>query len=101
MPIAAHRVQGRCTGAPLLHLRHPLGCRARACHVRSAGGGSRCARVSASCPIPCAESTAPDERTDMTDLVRTLIVCGLISGTQPFTILGMFLVLGGERGTRN
>ncbi|HWJ98683.1 MAG TPA: GAP family protein [Acidimicrobiales bacterium] len=37
----------------------------------------------------------------MTDLVRTLIVCGLISGTQPFTILGMFLVLGGEQGTRN
>lgn len=37
----------------------------------------------------------------MTDLVRTLIVCGLISGTQPFTILGMFLVLGGNRGTRN
>lgn len=37
----------------------------------------------------------------MSDLVRTLIVCGLISGTQPFTILGMFLVLGGARGTRN
>lgn len=37
----------------------------------------------------------------MNDLVRTLIVCGLISGTQPFTILGMFLVLGGERGSRN
>lgn len=37
----------------------------------------------------------------MSDLVRTLIVCGLISGTQPFTILGMFLVLGGEKGTRN
>lgn len=37
----------------------------------------------------------------MTDLVRTLIVCGLISGTQPFTIMGMFLVLGGNRGTRN
>lgn len=37
----------------------------------------------------------------MSDLVRTLIVCGLISGTQPFTIMGMFLVLGGNRGTRN
>lgn len=37
----------------------------------------------------------------MNDLIRTLIVCGLISGTQPFTILGMFLVLGGARGTRN
>lgn len=37
----------------------------------------------------------------MSDLVRTLIVCGLISGTQPFTIMGMFLVLGGKNGTRN
>ena len=37
----------------------------------------------------------------MSDLVRTLIVCGLISGTQPFTIMGMFLVLGGNHGTRN
>ena len=37
----------------------------------------------------------------MSDLIRTLIVCGLISGTQPFTILGMFLVLGGKNGTRN
>ncbi len=37
----------------------------------------------------------------MNDLVRTLIVCGLISGTQPFTIMGMFLVLGSNRGTRN
>lgn len=37
----------------------------------------------------------------MSDLVRTLIVCGLISGTQPFTIMGMFLVLGGKNGNRN
>ncbi|WP_426572245.1 GAP family protein [Aquihabitans sp. McL0605] len=37
----------------------------------------------------------------MSDLVRTLIVCGLISGTQPFTIMGMFLVLGGNNGNRN
>lgn len=37
----------------------------------------------------------------MNDLVRTLVVCGLISGTQPFTILGMFLVMGGAKGTRN
>lgn len=37
----------------------------------------------------------------MSDLVRTLIICGLISGTQPFTIMGMFLVLGGNRGERN
>lgn len=36
----------------------------------------------------------------MSDLAHTMIVCGLISGTQPFTLLGMFLVLAGERGTR-
>lgn len=36
----------------------------------------------------------------MSDLAHTMVVCGLISGTQPFTLLGMFLVLAGERGTR-
>ena len=37
----------------------------------------------------------------MSDLARTLIICGLISGTQPFTIMGLLLVLGAPRGNRN
>ncbi|MBX3285404.1 MAG: GAP family protein [Acidimicrobiales bacterium] len=36
----------------------------------------------------------------MSDLAHTMVVCGLISGTQPFTLLGMFLVLAGDRGSR-
>lgn len=37
----------------------------------------------------------------MTELFRTLILCGLISGTQPITLMGLLLVLGGTRGRRN
>lgn len=37
----------------------------------------------------------------MSDLVRTLIVCGLLSGTQPLTLMALLLVKNGERGTRN
>lgn len=37
----------------------------------------------------------------MSDLAHTMIVCGLISGTQPLTIMGMLLVLGERNGTRN
>ena len=37
----------------------------------------------------------------MSDLAHTMLVCGLISGTQPLTLTGMFLVLGGNNGRRN
>jgi Sap, sulfolipid-1-addressing protein len=37
----------------------------------------------------------------VTDLTRTLIVCGLLSGTQPLTLMALLLVKNGERGTRN
>jgi len=37
----------------------------------------------------------------VSDLVRTLVVCGLLSGTQPVTIMGMLLVMSGEEGARN
>lgn len=33
----------------------------------------------------------------MSDLVRTLVLCGLLSGTQPFTIMGLLLVMSGAR----
>ncbi len=32
----------------------------------------------------------------MSDLVRTLIICGLLSGTQPITVMGMLLVMTGD-----
>lgn len=37
----------------------------------------------------------------MSDLAHTMVVCGLISGTQPLTIMGMLLVLGERNGSRN
>lgn len=37
----------------------------------------------------------------MSELARTMVVCGLISGTQPFTIMGLLLVRGGGHGRRN
>jgi hypothetical protein len=33
----------------------------------------------------------------MGDLVRTMVICGLISGTQPITIMGLLLVSSAER----
>jgi hypothetical protein len=34
----------------------------------------------------------------MSDLVRTLILCGILSGTQPVTVMGLLLVMaGGDR----
>lgn len=35
------------------------------------------------------------------DLARTMVVCGLLSGTQPLTVMGMMVLLGGENGRRN
>jgi len=35
------------------------------------------------------------------DLARTLVACGLLSGTQPLTVMGMMVLLGGENGRRN
>jgi hypothetical protein len=37
----------------------------------------------------------------VTELIHTLILCGLISGTQPITLMGLLLVLGGTRGRAN
>ena len=37
----------------------------------------------------------------MSDLVRTLIVCGALYGTQTSTLMGMFLVSGATYGKRN
>ncbi len=37
----------------------------------------------------------------MGDLVRTLILCGLLSGTQPVTIMGLLLVMTGDRPRPN
>ncbi|MSO37906.1 MAG: hypothetical protein EXQ69_06595 [Acidimicrobiia bacterium] len=37
----------------------------------------------------------------MDDLARTLVVCGLISGTQPITLMGVLIVMGGERPRAN
>ena len=37
----------------------------------------------------------------MGDLARTIVVCGLISGTQPLTLMGLLVLLGGHHGRRN
>lgn len=37
----------------------------------------------------------------MNDLWRTMVACGLISGTQPITLMGMLILIGGKHGTRN
>ncbi len=37
----------------------------------------------------------------MSELVRALIVAGLMSGTQPITIMGLLIVMTGPKGTRN
>lgn len=37
----------------------------------------------------------------MGDLARTLVVCGLLSGTQPFTLMGLLLVMTGNEPKRN
>ena len=37
----------------------------------------------------------------MSDLWHTMVACGLISGTQPITLMGMLVLLGGEHGRRN
>ena len=37
----------------------------------------------------------------MSDLVHTLVVCGLLSGTQPITLMGLLLVLGGATPRAN
>ena len=37
----------------------------------------------------------------MGDLVHTLILCGLLSGTQPLTLMGLLLVLGGATPRAN
>jgi hypothetical protein len=36
----------------------------------------------------------------MSDLVRTLILCGILSGTQPVTIMGLLLVMAGGQGSK-
>jgi hypothetical protein len=36
----------------------------------------------------------------MSDLVRTLILCGLLSGTQPITVMGLLLVMAGGVDSR-
>jgi hypothetical protein len=36
----------------------------------------------------------------MPDLVRTLILCGLLSGTQPVTVMGLLLVMAGGQGSK-
>lgn len=37
----------------------------------------------------------------MSDLVHTLVLCGLLSGTQPVTLMGLLLVLGGATPRAN
>lgn len=37
----------------------------------------------------------------MDGLVRTLLLCGVLSGTQPLTIMGLLLVMGGARPRAN
>jgi hypothetical protein len=37
----------------------------------------------------------------MSDLVHTLILCGLLSGTQPLTLMGLLIVLGGATPRAN
>lgn len=36
----------------------------------------------------------------MSDLVRTLILCGILSGTQPVTVMGLLLVTAGGENSR-
>lgn len=36
----------------------------------------------------------------MSDLVRTLLLCGLLSGTQPVTVMGLLLVMAGGVNSR-
>jgi hypothetical protein len=36
----------------------------------------------------------------MSDLVRTLLLCGLLSGTQPVTVMGLLLVMAGGVDSR-
>jgi Sap, sulfolipid-1-addressing protein len=36
----------------------------------------------------------------MSDLVRTLILCGILSGTQPVTVMGLLLVMSGGNGSK-
>jgi hypothetical protein len=36
----------------------------------------------------------------MSDLAHTLVLCGLLSGTQPITLMGLLLVLGGGQNPR-
>jgi hypothetical protein len=37
----------------------------------------------------------------VSELVRTLVLCGLLSGTQPVTLMGLLLVMTGPDGRRN
>ncbi len=37
----------------------------------------------------------------MGDLVRTLVLCGMLSGTQPITMMGLLLVMGGATPRSN
>jgi len=37
----------------------------------------------------------------VSELIRALVVAGLMSGTQPITIMGLLLVMTGQKGTRN
>jgi hypothetical protein len=36
----------------------------------------------------------------MSDLVRTLVLCGILSGTQPVTVMGLLLVMAGGQGSK-
>jgi hypothetical protein len=36
----------------------------------------------------------------MPDLVRTLVLCGILSGTQPVTVMGLLLVMAGGQGSK-
>ena len=37
----------------------------------------------------------------MGELAHTMVVCGLLSGTQPLTLMGLMVVMGGAHGRRN
>ena len=37
----------------------------------------------------------------MSELAHTMVVCGLLSGTQPLTLMGLMVVIGGAHGRRN
>ena len=37
----------------------------------------------------------------MSELVRTIILCGILSGTQPVTVMGLLLVMAGGQNSRN